>query len=344
MLGFKFIKTQPTHYVIVHKNGSIVREGTGLSFLSYMPTSTISVVPLSSFNRDFMFEQNCADFQSITIQGQVSYRIADPVKMAERLNFAMKDNQSYISDDPQKLSAKVVKIIEGLSQKIVLQWKLREALLANNALGDQIFDEAKNHPEIVALGLSIISVAIMRIHPQPETARALEAEAREAILKAADDAIFLRRNAAVENERLIRENELDTQIAVELKKRNIREAEIDADASIQQKQQEINKQNLLAEIELEEERKIFVARKADNERTMAEVDAYRISSMIEAIKVADPRVIQALTASGMQPAQLIAQAFTGIADKADKIGQLNLSPDLLQTLLAEPARQQPCKK
>lgn len=39
---------------------------------------------------------------------------------------------------------------------------------------------------------------------------------------------------------------------------------------------------------------------------------------------------------GMEPRQLIAQAFGGLAERAEKIGQLNLSPDLLQTLLAGP--------
>jgi hypothetical protein len=50
----------------------------------------------------------------------------------------------------------------------------------------------------------------------------------------------------------------------------------------------------------------------------------------------DTKVIQALAAAGMQPSQLIAQAFTGIAEKAEKIGQLNVSPDLLRTLLEKP--------
>ncbi len=38
----------------------------------------------------------------------------------------------------------------------------------------------------------------------------------------------------------------------------------------------------------------------------------------------------------MQPSQLIAQAFSGIAEKAEKIGQLNVSPDLLHALLEKP--------
>jgi len=54
----------------------------------------------------------------------------------------------------------------------------------------------------------------------------------------------------------------------------------------------------------------------------------------------DTRVIQALAAAGMQPSQLIAQAFTGIAEKAEKIGELNMSPELLRSLLDRPRGQE----
>jgi hypothetical protein len=36
----------------------------------------------------------------------------------------------------------------------------------------------------------------------------------------------------------------------------------------------------------------------------------------------------------MQPGQLIAQAFGGIAERAERIGQLNVSPELLAGLLS----------
>jgi hypothetical protein len=61
----------------------------------------------------------------------------------------------------------------------------------------------------------------------------------------------------------------------------------------------------------------------------------------------DPRIVQALAAVGMQPAQLIAQAFGAIAENAEHIGQFNMAPELLQALLGsgvtatdEPARSQ----
>ena len=66
---------------------------------------------------------------------------------------------------------------------------------------------------------------------------------------------------------------------------------------------------------------------------------------MQALEKADPRVVQALAAVGMQPGQLIAQAFGGIAEKAERIGQLNVSPDLLQALMgAGPAAATPARR
>jgi hypothetical protein len=182
----------------------------------------------------------------------------------------------------------------------------------------------------------VLGVSIRAVKPTPETAKALEAEAREAILKNADEAIFARRNFAVEQERSIRESELDTEIAVEQKKRSIRETQMDAEASVVAKRQQIRQSGMVADIELEGRRKEFVALNAENTRTLADAEAYRVGALMQIFEGVDTKVIQALAAAGMQPGQLIAQAFSGIAERAEKIGQLNVSPDLLSTLLEKP--------
>lgn len=92
----------------------------------------------------------------------------------------------------------------------------------------------------------------------PETARALEAKAREAILLEADSAIYARRNAAVENERAIKQSELDTEVAIEQKKRVIRETQMDAEASVQRRKAQLREEDLTANIQLEDQRKQFV--------------------------------------------------------------------------------------
>ncbi len=118
---------------------------------------------------------------------------------------------------------------------------------------------------------------------------------------------------------------------------------MEAEGSVRGKKNELRRIDMEADIIVEGRRKELVEISAENTRLTAEAEAHRLGAVVKALQAADPRIIQALVASGMQPSQLIAQAFVGLADKADKIGQLNLSPDLLQTLMAttvvkEPAR------
>lgn len=334
MFGIRFVKALPTTYLMQVRGGRVVREGAGLSMFYYGLTSSLVAVPVASREAPFIFQQVTADFQSLTVQGQVAYRVSDPAKASSMLNFALRaDGKTYESDDPEKLPQRVLAVVEVLIQQDVQAMNLKEALRASDKISGSIARRLQSHPEIQALGLEVLGVFVLAIKPTPETARALEAEAREAILKASDEAIFARRNAAVEQERTIRENELDTEVAVESKKRVIRETQMEAEASVRRKKAELRQADMEADITIEDRRKAFVALNAENTRTMAEAEAHRLAAVMKALEAADPRVVQALAAAGMQPGQLIAQAFGGIAEKAERIGQLNVSPELLQALL-----------
>ena len=59
--------------------------------------------------------------------------------------------------------------------------------------------------------------------------RALETETREMLQQEADQAIYGRRNFAVEQERKIKESELNTEIAVEEKQKQIAEKKMESD-------------------------------------------------------------------------------------------------------------------
>lgn len=58
-----------------------------------------------------------------------------------------------------------------------------------------------------------------------------------------------------------------------------------------------------------------------------------LSAMMKAFSGIDANVMQSLSNMGMKPDKLIAITFQELAEKDDKIGQLNISPDLLQGLL-----------
>lgn len=337
MFGIRFIKAQPTTYLMKYKGGTVAQAGVGLSTFYYGPTTSLVAVPIGSRDAPFIFQHAAKDFQTLTVQGQVAYRIGNPKEAASMLNFALKrDGKTYESDDPEKLPQRILSAVDVLAQQAVKTMTLKEALQASDMIADAIMTGLKNRADIASLGLEILGVSIRGIKPSPDTAKALEAEAREAILRNADEAIFARRNFAVEQERAIRESELDTEIAVEQKKRAIRETQMDAEASVVAKQNELREAGMVADIALEDKRKSLVTLSGENTRTLADAEAYRVGALMKIFEGVDTKVIQALAAAGMQPSQLIAQAFGGIAEKAERIGQLNLSPDLLQALLDKP--------
>lgn len=340
MFGIKFIKAQPTTYLLQYRGGKIVREGLGLSFFYYAPTASLVGVPVGSTDAPFIFHETTADFQTVTVQGQVTFRVGDPKRLAALLNFTLTPGGShYASEDPKKLPERVIQVVNVLARAELQKLSLREALRASDEMVEAVKKRLMAADEITSLGLEILGLAIVAIKPVPETARALEAEAREKLFRESDEAIYARRNAAVQQERGIKENELNTEIAVENKKRQIRETQMDAERAVQEKKNLLEKEMMGAKIGLEDERKKLVTLAAENAKAEADARAYGVETTMKALATADKTVLQALASMSMKPEQLIAYAFQELAGKAEKIGQLNISPDLLRELLTpQPAR------
>ena len=334
MLGLRFIKVQPTTYLLQYRRGKIVREGTGHSFFYYSPTTSLVAVPVASTDTPFIFQETTGDFQSVTIQGQVTYRVSDPKRLAALLNYTLgRDGETYVSEDPEKLPERVIHVINVLARAELQKLSLREAIRASDALVKVVKARLAASEEITSLGLEVLGLSILAIKPTPETSRALEAETREKLFREADEAIYSRRNSAVEQERAIKENELNTEIAVENKKRQIRETQMEAERAVQEKKHLVEKEALEANIGMEDRRKSLVALASENARAEADARAYGVSTTMKALGSADAKILQALASTGMKPEQLIAFAFQELAGKADKIGQLNISPDLLRELM-----------
>ncbi len=336
MLGFKFTKFQPTDYVLQYRSGKLVREGIGQAFFYFAPTSSLVRVPVASVDVPFIFNEVTSDFQVVTVQGQLTYRISDPRKLSQLMDFSLaKDGTTYVTEDPQSLPQRLINHAQVLTRSSLQAMSLRQALGSSEALVNRLKEGMQQADVITSLGVEILGLSILAIKPTPETSRALEAEAREQILRESDEAIYARRNAAVEQERAIKENELNTEIAIENKKRQIKEAQMDAEKSVQQKKREIKEAEMATRIALEQKNKELVELSTENERQQADTKAYGISATLKALAATDPNVLQTLTNVGMDPGRLLALAFKGIAESTGKIGQLNISPDLLRELMVE---------
>jgi regulator of protease activity HflC (stomatin/prohibitin superfamily) len=314
MLGISYLKVPPTTYVLQYKEGKVKREGPGLSFFYFAPTSELVLVPMESTDVPFVFNEVTADFQDATIQGQLTYRIVNPKRVAEVLNFSVDERRRHRSEDPQRLGERLVHAAQIAARAFTQKRRLSEVLVASDALVTDTSAGLRNSAAVEMLGVEVLALTVVSIKPTPEMSKALQADAREELLKRADEAIYARRNAAVAMERTIKENELKTEIAVEEKRRQVRETQ------------------MAAEIAVEEQRATLVDQRVENERKEADARGYALQVTLDPLKQMDWKVLMA--AGGGGDAKLnIALAFRELAENASKIGELNVSPDLLAALV-----------
>ncbi len=108
--------------------GRVLRSGI------FSPTSTVVSVELGSVDVPFVFEEISADFQDVTIQGQLAYRVVDPTKLIKLLNYTVDGHGRYTTDDPEKLDERLIQLVQNRSHKFVQTETLQSLLLRVTSL------------------------------------------------------------------------------------------------------------------------------------------------------------------------------------------------------------------
>ena len=148
-------------------------------------------------------------------------------------------------------------------------------------LGARVGKLLQQDPSLAEIGLEIVRLRLASLKPTPDVEKALEAPTREEIQKEADEAAFQRRAAAVEMERAISENELQTKIELSIR----REKLIEQQGA--NRQREAVEQATAQKIEIEgavERETLQAAAAADRQRleATAAADATRLTGEAEA--------------------------------------------------------------
>lgn len=336
-MGIRYKKFEPTEYVIKVKRGEVVQKGLGLSFFYNTLTTSMIVVPATAFDAPFAFDGiMTSDFQDVSVQGDISYTISDYEKAARMVDFSYKntkkENQTALAEAKQKMAKRMINLAKVYATKFMSTRDVRTAMISGDALAEALRENLKQDMTMREFGLELISVSILGILAKPDTQKALEAATREEILRQQDDAIYKRRNAAIEQERIVTENELNTEISIAEKEKEKKEKEMETKRLVLEKQAELDARKLRDDIRLEEENRKLVDLQTENAKKKSDAKAYDSAVLLKTFAGIDTEVVKALAASGMDSRALIAKAFVEIGDKADKIGVLNVSPDLLETL------------
>ncbi|WP_405376688.1 SPFH domain-containing protein [Nonlabens sp. Asnod3-A02] len=332
MFGIKHIKFDSMTYVLHFKNGAINKEGRGLSFFYFSPNSSIVAIPMGSNDLPFVFNESTNDYQTVTIQGQISYKINAPKTLADVLDFTVQDNGQYKKNDIEKLNQRIINEAQTATSAYIHGIKLKEAIRSAKAIENNITEGLKSSAAIGMLGIEILGANILAIQATPEMARALETETREKLQQEADQAIYERRNFAVEQERIIKESELNTEIAVEEKQKQIAEKKMESDVQKSDNQRKLREMKIEADISVENQRKSLIEQKTENDKKEAETKGYVLETTLKPYRDMDWKTLTALN-NNSDPRFNISLAFRELADNAGKIGNLNISPDLLDSIL-----------
>nr|WP_078619365.1 SPFH domain-containing protein [Streptomyces alboflavus] len=323
-LGLRHLRSAPTAHIRHHRNGKLAHDGPGLSFWFRPLSAALSEVPVDDRELAVAFHARTADFQDVTVQAAVTYRISDPAAAAARLDFSVDPDTGVWRSAPlEQLSTLLTESAQQHALDVLARMPLSAALAEGvAAVRDRVRTGLGAEPRLPATGIEVVAVRVVAIRPEPEVERALRTPARERIQQDADSATFERRAVAVERERAIAENELASRIELARQEEELvarrgtnarREAEEKAAADA-------------VRTEAEAARTVALARaEAEAARTVGEARAAAQRSWLTAHASADPATLHALAAARL-------------AENVPRIESLTLTPDVVTGLLGRLGR------
>jgi len=87
-----------------------------------------------------------------------------------------------------------------------------------------------------------------------------------------------------------------------------------------------------SEIIVEQKNQELVEMQITTKRKHGETEAFKVAELMKAYNQINTELLETVKYSGMNPGQLLADGFRELAKNNGKIGQLNITPDIIQAL------------
>jgi regulator of protease activity HflC (stomatin/prohibitin superfamily) len=304
------LRSEASSHVISYRKGKVRHSGRGLVFWFRRETASIAEIPMDDRETTLFVTGRSQDFQQVTMQGRLSWHVIDPEQLAQRVDFSIDLYNGRLRGEPiERIEARLAGLVNQAVMQYLAEAPVRTLLdVGIEPLRDRLEDALAAGTSLSDIGIAVVAVRVMSLTPSNELERALQTPTFEALQQKADEAMFERRALAVEKERAIAENELATKT------------------------------------ELARREKTLISEEAENARNRATglADAHQIEADAEASRI---RVIGAAKAEAdhahiaiyrdLSPAVLAGLAAYQLAGKLETIEHVNVTPDLLASLMGE---------
>jgi regulator of protease activity HflC (stomatin/prohibitin superfamily) len=310
-LGFLAqLRSDASNHVIRYRGGKVRQSGRGLVFWFRPETASIAELPMDDREMAVFVKGRSQDFQSVAVQGTLTWRVLDPELLASRVDFSLGLlTGAYRSEPIQRIETRLAGLVNQAALQYLAQAPVRALLDAGpEPLRHRLETALAGDPALNEIGIGVTAVRLTNLAPSSELERALQTPTFEALQQKADQATFERRALAVEKERAIAENEL------------------------------VNR------TELARREMLLITQEAENARNRATglAEAQQVEAAAEAERI---RTVESAKAEAEQarmtiyrdlpPGVMLGLAARELAGKLDRVEHLNVTPDLLATLVGE---------
>ncbi len=208
LLFLKHLRSESNMHIRRFRSGRLVKSGKGLAFWFMPMGSSIAELPTDDRELQFFFQGRSRDFQEVTIQGEIIYRVSEPDCLADRIDFSIDLETGAHRNQPlEQLASLFTNTAQKHATRYIASKDIRQ-LITDGPEDIQIAIEQGFAAEDVfeEMGLGVVSLGIKEIRPVAELEKAMQTPTRKSIQQNADEATFQRRALAVEKERAIAEN------------------------------------------------------------------------------------------------------------------------------------------
>jgi regulator of protease activity HflC (stomatin/prohibitin superfamily) len=318
---FAHLRSEASSHVIRYSNGKPVRTGRGIAFWFRPLNAAIAEVPLDDQELSFLFHGRSADLQEVVTQGIITWRVTDPDVLAARIDFGVDISTGRQMKTPlDQIGGRLTSLAQQHAWAVMVSTSLRDLVVDGvTRLRAAIGDGLGADPSLAEMGLVVVSVRVSAVQPSAEVEKELAAPTREKIAGDADEAAFSRRAAAVDKERAIAENELANRIEIARRTADLLSQE---GANEQAKATEAAAAARISAESVADQRRVSAGAEAE---TIKLVETER--NAVESQRIAIYR--------DLAPQVLMGLAAREFASNVQTIEHLNLTPDLLGSLLAD---------
>lgn len=315
------LRAEPSQHILRYRRGRLVSNGRGLAFWFRPLHAAVASIPGEDLDIPFLFHGRSKDYQEVNVQGVVTYRVVDPVRVAERVDFSIDLASGMHRHKPlERIAGAITELVQQLTTDFLATGALQNLLTSGcEQIRQRVDTGLRGDSGVADMGISLVAVRVSLVSPSAEVEKALRVPVREAIQQSADEATFRRRAQAVEKERAIQENELQNKI--ELSKREQQLIE----------QKGTNDRRRVAD-EAESARIVAEGQAARHEME-AKAQAMGIRAVEEARVVAERE--RMLIYREFPPERLMALAVQELAGKLNSIGPITITPDNVGSILRQ---------